>query len=111
MKREDLIILIIVLLLLAGMLLTIFFGGEKSMHGVGRLKNSEDTILNSSNPNISQRLSREVGKGCGYEACVEKHPQALTESLFSRLPISMLRMYFKRNEVDTMLSGFIADRL
>ena len=62
-------------------------------------------------PDISQRLSREVGKGCGYEARVEKHPQALTESLFSRLPISMLRMFFKRNEVDTMLSGFVADRL
>ncbi|MDH3329388.1 MAG: hypothetical protein OEM01_09165 [Desulfobulbaceae bacterium] len=37
MKKEDLIILIIGLLLLAGMLLTIFFGGEKSMHGVGSL--------------------------------------------------------------------------
>jgi hypothetical protein len=37
MKREDLIILIIGLLLLAGMLLTLFFGGEKSRHGVGSL--------------------------------------------------------------------------
>jgi hypothetical protein len=35
MKKEDLIILIIGLLLLAGMLITIFFGGDKSMHGVG----------------------------------------------------------------------------
>jgi len=25
---------------------------------------------------ISQRLSREAGKGCGYEARVEKHSQA-----------------------------------
>lgn len=37
MKREDLIILILGLLLLAGMLITIFFGGEKSKHGVGSL--------------------------------------------------------------------------
>ncbi|MBW2466660.1 MAG: hypothetical protein JRF02_05110 [Deltaproteobacteria bacterium] len=39
MKKDDLIIIIIGLLLLAGMLYTIFFGGEKSRHGVGiRLK-------------------------------------------------------------------------
>ena len=37
MKKDDLIILIIGLLLLAGMLLTIFFGGERSRHGVGIL--------------------------------------------------------------------------
>lgn len=37
MKKEDLIILIIALLLLGGMLVTIFFGGEKSRHGVGGL--------------------------------------------------------------------------
>jgi len=37
MKKDDFIILIIGLLLLAGMLITIFFGGEKSRHGVGTL--------------------------------------------------------------------------
>jgi len=37
MRKDDLIILLIVLLLLAGMLITIFFGGEKSRHGVGML--------------------------------------------------------------------------
>lgn len=37
MNRGNLIILIIGLLLLAGMLLTVFFGGEKSKHGVGSL--------------------------------------------------------------------------
>jgi len=42
MKKDDLIILVIGLLLLAGMLFTIFFGGEKTLHGVGLLleKNS-----------------------------------------------------------------------
>jgi len=35
MKRDNLIILIVALLLLAGMLITIFFGGERSRHGVG----------------------------------------------------------------------------
>jgi len=35
MKKDDLIILIIGFLLLAGMLITIFFGGERSRHGVG----------------------------------------------------------------------------
>jgi preprotein translocase subunit SecY len=38
MNRENFIILIIGLLLLAGMVLTIFFGGEKSRHGVGSLR-------------------------------------------------------------------------
>ena len=28
------------------------------------------------NLHISQRSSREAGKGCGYEARAEKHPQA-----------------------------------
>lgn len=42
MKKEDLIILIIGLLLVAGMLITVFFGGDKSKHGVGSL----DDILN-----------------------------------------------------------------
>jgi hypothetical protein len=37
MKKDDLIILLIALLLLGGMLITIFFGGEKSRHGVGGL--------------------------------------------------------------------------
>jgi len=37
MKKDDLIILIISLLLLAGMLITIFFGGERSRHGVGTI--------------------------------------------------------------------------
>ena len=37
MKKDDLIILLIGLLLLGGMLITIFFGGEKSRHGVGVL--------------------------------------------------------------------------
>ena len=39
-----------------------------------------------SSPHISQRSSREAGKGCGYEAHVEKHPQAYcryVEDLFS----------------------------
>ena len=35
MKKDDLILLIIGLLLLAGMIITIFFGGERSRHGVG----------------------------------------------------------------------------
>ena len=37
MKKDDLILLLIALLLLGGMLATIFFGGEKSRHGVGGL--------------------------------------------------------------------------
>ena len=37
MKKDDLIILLIALLLVTGMLATIFFGGEKSKHGVGGL--------------------------------------------------------------------------
>ena len=37
MKKDDLIILIIGFLLLACMLITIFFGGERSRHGVGIL--------------------------------------------------------------------------
>lgn len=37
MKWEDLMILILALLLLASMLFTLFFGGEKSLHGVGSL--------------------------------------------------------------------------
>jgi len=37
MKKDDLIILFIALMLLAGMLITIFFGGERSRHGVGLL--------------------------------------------------------------------------
>jgi hypothetical protein len=39
MKKDDLIIVIIGILLLAGMLITIFFGGEKSLHGVGMFFN------------------------------------------------------------------------
>lgn len=35
MKKDDLILLFIALLLLGAMLITIFFGGEKSRHGVG----------------------------------------------------------------------------
>ena len=44
MKRDDLIILIVALLLLAGMLITIFFGGEKSRHGVGLFFNEEPQL-------------------------------------------------------------------
>ncbi len=33
-------------------------------------------IVDDASLDISQRLSREVGKGCGYEARVEKHSQA-----------------------------------
>ncbi len=40
MKKEDLIILLIGLLLAAAMVATIFLGGEKSMHGVGRIHES-----------------------------------------------------------------------
>jgi hypothetical protein len=40
----------------------------------------------------------------------EKHSQALTESLFSRLPVSMLRMFFKRTAVDAVLNDFTAGR-
>lgn len=40
MKREDLLIMIVGLLLLAAMLYTLFFGGEQSRHGVGRLHKS-----------------------------------------------------------------------
>lgn len=43
MKKDDLIILLIALLLLAGMLFTIFFGGERSRHGVGKL-NGDTTV-------------------------------------------------------------------
>ena len=39
MKKDDLIIVIIGLLLLATMVYTIFFGGNKSRHGVGMLLN------------------------------------------------------------------------
>ena len=35
MKKEDLFILTLALLLLAAILYTIFFGGDKSMHGLG----------------------------------------------------------------------------
>jgi flagellar basal body-associated protein FliL len=38
MKKEDLIILILAILLLAGMVYTLFFGGEKSRHGVGSVR-------------------------------------------------------------------------
>jgi hypothetical protein len=41
MKKDDLIILIVGLLLLAGILITIFFGGERSRHGVGVLFDSQ----------------------------------------------------------------------
>jgi hypothetical protein len=66
MKKEDLIILIIGLLLLAGMLFTIFFGGEKSKHGVGSLHdispgNSGDIIPNyfsGNRPGIQRGASR-----------------------------------------------------
>jgi hypothetical protein len=37
MKKDDLILLIIGLLLLAGMLITVFFGGDRSRHGVGMI--------------------------------------------------------------------------
>jgi len=37
MKKDDLIILLLAVLLLGGMLITIFWGGEKSRHGVGAL--------------------------------------------------------------------------
>jgi hypothetical protein len=47
MKKEDYIILIIGLLLLAAMLYTIFFGGEKSRHGVGSLHNKRGSNLYS----------------------------------------------------------------
>ena len=46
MKKDDLIILIIGLLLLAGMLITIFFGGERSLHGVGVLFDTQQQIFN-----------------------------------------------------------------
>jgi len=68
-------------------------------------------IIRCARAHFSQRSSREAGKGCGYEARAEKHPEALTESLFNRLPVSMLRMFFKRNDVDAMLNGFVAGRL
>jgi len=41
MKKDDLILLLIALLLLGGMLVTIFFGGEKSRHGVGAVLNEK----------------------------------------------------------------------
>lgn len=44
MKKDDLIILLIGLLLLAGMLITIFFGGEKSRHGVGLLMDEREEL-------------------------------------------------------------------
>jgi len=37
MKKDDLIIVIIGILLFAAMIYTIFFGGNKSRHGVGML--------------------------------------------------------------------------
>ena len=42
------------------------------------------------------------------EARAEKHSQAYSKS---SLICSMLRMFFKRNEVDLVLNGFAADRL
>ena len=39
MKKDDIIIVIIGLLLLGAMIYTIFFGGNKSRHGVGMLLN------------------------------------------------------------------------
>jgi len=39
MQKDDLIIIFIGLLLLAAMIYTIFFGGNKSRHGVGMLIN------------------------------------------------------------------------
>ena len=39
MKKDDLIIIIIGLLLLGAVFYTIFFGGNKSRHGVGMLLN------------------------------------------------------------------------
>ena len=39
MKKDDLIIVIIGLLLLAAVVYTIFFGGNKSRHGVGMFLN------------------------------------------------------------------------
>lgn len=50
MKKEDLIILVVGLLLLAGMLITIFFGGEKSMHGVGSLHDREPAKVDLHSP-------------------------------------------------------------
>jgi hypothetical protein len=44
MDKDDLIILIIALLLLAGMLITAFFGGEKSLHGVGFFENDKKML-------------------------------------------------------------------
>lgn len=43
MKKDDLIILLIAMLLLAGMLITLFFGGERSRHGVG-VRNHEKIL-------------------------------------------------------------------
>jgi len=43
MEKDDLIILLVALLLLATMLITIFFGGERSRHGVGMLFDEKPT--------------------------------------------------------------------
>jgi len=44
MKKDDLVILLIAIILLAGMMITIFFGGEKSRHGVGWLPDEKHRL-------------------------------------------------------------------
>jgi hypothetical protein len=61
MKKDDLILLFIALLLLGAMLITIFFGGEKSRHGVGAILNEKPaqriTITKKAGLDLGQWLS------------------------------------------------------
>ena len=61
MKKDDLILLFIALLLLGAMLITIFFGGEKSRHGVGVNLNEKPaqriTITKKAGLDLGQWLS------------------------------------------------------
>jgi hypothetical protein len=61
MKKDDLILLFIALLLLGAMLITIFFGGEKSRHGVGAILNEKPaqpiTVTKKAGLDLGQWLS------------------------------------------------------
>lgn len=69
MQKDDLIILLIALLLLAGMLITIFFGAEKSLHGVGASINGKPS------PRVSLQKTLLIDLGQGLGCC--KHVRLL----------------------------------
>jgi hypothetical protein len=61
MKKDDLIIFLIALLLLAGMFITIFFGGEKSRHGVGEIFDENQRCRISLTKNAGLDLGQRQG--------------------------------------------------